>query len=182
MAKAGNHRVVALKDAAEWFADVRGRNGVSARALEFLALTAVRSGRSPRATWAEVDLEVQPLDGSGGADEGRCRPSGASHGRGRGAPQGLSRSSIRTILRPVPARSPGSENITQSFFLSPKKPTAGGLVWGVGPVLQLPVANDDIAPDQWGAGITGVALKQVGPWTAGGLANHVWSISGDDEY
>jgi hypothetical protein len=85
-------------------------------------------------------------------------------------------------LAPGSGSQTGFGNITQSFFLSPKKPTAGGLVWGVGPVLQLPVANDDIAPDQWGAGITGVALKQVGPWTAGGLANHVWSISGDDEY
>ncbi len=25
-------------------------------------------------------------------------------------------------------------------------------------------------------------MKQSGPWTVGGLANHVWSISGDDEY
>lgn len=76
----------------------------------------------------------------------------------------------------------GLGNITQSFFFSPKKPTAGGLIWGVGPVIQIPTGSDDIAPDQWGAGITGVALKQSGPWTVGGLANHVWSISGNDEF
>lgn len=71
---------------------------------------------------------------------------------------------------------------TQSFFFSPKQPTADGLIWGVGPVIQIPTASDDIAPDQWGAGITGVALKQSGPWTVGALANHVWSISGSDEF
>jgi hypothetical protein len=76
----------------------------------------------------------------------------------------------------------GIGNITQSIFLSPKAPTRGGLIWGVGPVLQIPTASDDIAPDQWGAGITGVVLKQEGPWTVGGLANHVWSISDEDEF
>jgi hypothetical protein len=76
----------------------------------------------------------------------------------------------------------GLGNITQSFFFSPKEPTANGLVWGIGPVLQIPTANNDIAPDQWGAGITGVALKQSGGWTVGMLANHVWSISDEDEF
>jgi hypothetical protein len=76
----------------------------------------------------------------------------------------------------------GVGNILQSFFFSPKLPTANGLIWGVGPVFQIPTATDDIAPDQWGAGITGVALKQSGPWTVGGLANHVWSVSGNNEY
>lgn len=76
----------------------------------------------------------------------------------------------------------GFGNITQSFFFSPKVPTAGGLIWGVGPVIQIPIASDDIAPDQWGAGLTGVALKQTGPWTFGALVNHVWSISDNDRY
>ena len=98
----------------------------------------------------------------------------------------ISRTIIPLVDQDDLARGSGSQtgfgNITQSFFFSPKQPTAGGLVWGVGPVLQLPTASHDVAPDQWGAGITGVALKQSGPWTVGGLANHVWSISGEDEY
>ena len=69
----------------------------------------------------------------------------------------------------------------QSFFFSPKAPTDFGLVWGVGPVFLIPTATDNIATDQWGAGVTGVALRQAGPWTVGALANHIWSISGDDE-
>lgn len=76
----------------------------------------------------------------------------------------------------------GLGNITQSFFFSPKEPTKSGLIWGVGPVLQIPTATDDMAPNQWGAGITGVALKQADGWTVGMLANHVWSIGKSDQY
>lgn len=76
----------------------------------------------------------------------------------------------------------GIGNITQSFFFSPKEPTRGGIIWGVGPVLQIPTSSDGIAPKQWGAGITGVALKQANGWTYGMLANHVWSISDRDKY
>ncbi len=85
-------------------------------------------------------------------------------------------------LAPGSGSQTGFGNITQSFFFSPKDPTAGGLIWGVGPVFQLPTATDNVSPDQWAAGITGVALKQTGPWTVGGLANHVWSISGEDRF
>jgi hypothetical protein len=73
----------------------------------------------------------------------------------------------------------GLGNTTQSFFLSPKAPTSFGLIWGVGPVIQIPTATDGIAANQWGAGITGVGLIQSGPWTYGALANHVWSVSGN---
>jgi hypothetical protein len=70
---------------------------------------------------------------------------------------------------------------TQSVFLSPKAPTSAGLVWGVGPVFLLPTATDNISTNQWGAGITGVALVQRHGWTFGGLANHIWSLTGEDE-
>ncbi len=71
---------------------------------------------------------------------------------------------------------------TQSFFLSPKAPTSFGLIWGVGPAFLIPTATDGVAPNQWGAGITGVALKQSGPWTVGALANHLWSLTGNSRY
>lgn len=75
----------------------------------------------------------------------------------------------------------GLGTTTQSFFLSPKAPTAGGLVWGAGPAFLIPTATDGIADDEWGAGITGVALLQTGPWTVGMLGNHLWSVTGDDD-
>lgn len=66
-----------------------------------------------------------------------------------------------------------------SLFLSPSRPTAGGVIWGAGPVFLLPTGTDDLlTAKQWGLGPTGVALAQAGPWTYGVLANHVWSIAG----
>ncbi len=76
----------------------------------------------------------------------------------------------------------GTGATTQSFFFSPKAPTSGGLIWGVGPAFILPTATDGLATNQWGAGVTGVGLVQTGPWTVGMLANHLWSITGNDEH
>lgn len=76
----------------------------------------------------------------------------------------------------------GFGNTTQSFFFSPKKPTKAGLIWGVGPAFSIPTATDGIANNQWGAGITGVALLQRKGWTVGALGNHLWSVTGDDRF
>jgi hypothetical protein len=76
----------------------------------------------------------------------------------------------------------GLGDTVQSLFFSPKAPTDAGWIWGVGPVFLLPTATDDLlGTEKWGAGPTGVALKQSGPWTYGALANHVWSFAGDDD-
>ena len=76
----------------------------------------------------------------------------------------------------------GLGDTTESLFFSPKAPTAGGLIWGVGPILLLPTAtNDALGTEKWGIGPTGVVLKQAGPWTVGLLAGHLWSVAGDDD-
>lgn len=76
----------------------------------------------------------------------------------------------------------GIGDIVQSVFFSPKAPTDSGWIWGAGPVFLFPTGSDDLlTTDKWGAGPTFVALKQEGPWTYGGLMNHVWSIAGDDD-
>ena len=76
----------------------------------------------------------------------------------------------------------GVSDIVQSLFFSPKAPTSSGWIWGVGPVFLLPTGSDDLlTTDKWGAGPTAVALKQSGPWTYGGLVNHIWSVAGDDD-
>ena len=75
----------------------------------------------------------------------------------------------------------GLGDISLSMFFSPKQPTAGGLIWGAGPILLLPTATDSkLGADKWGAGPAGVLITMRGPWTLGGLANHVWSFAGDD--
>jgi len=76
----------------------------------------------------------------------------------------------------------GLGDTLQSLFFSPKEPTSGGLIWGVGPVFLLPTATEDIlGGEKWGTGPTGVVLTQRGPWTFGFLANHIWSFAGDDD-
>lgn len=77
----------------------------------------------------------------------------------------------------------GLGDVTQSLFFSPKALTASGWTWGVGPVLLLPTATDDLlGTEKWGAGPTAVALRQTaGGWTYGALVNHIWSFAGDDD-
>ena len=71
----------------------------------------------------------------------------------------------------------GLGDITQSFFFSPKQPTAGGWIWGAGPIFLLPAGKDEFSTDNWGLGPTFVALKQQNGWTYGGLFNHVWGVT-----
>ncbi len=65
---------------------------------------------------------------------------------------------------------------------SPKALSKRGWTWGLGPVWLLPTATDDaLGSEKFGIGPTGVALKQKGSWTYGLLANHIWSVVGDDD-
>ena len=80
---------------------------------------------------------------------------------------------------------PGSGNqfglgdTVQSFFFTPKQ--AKGIIWGAGPVILLPTGTDQLlSGHKWGVGPTAVVLKQAGQWTIGGLANHIWSVAGDN--
>jgi hypothetical protein len=95
---------------------------------------------------------------------------------------------IRTIMPVIYAESPvpGGDNkaglgdITQSFFFSPKAPTRGGWIWGVGPVFLYPTATDDaLGAEKFGLGPTAVVLKQEHGWTYGMLVNHIWSVAGN---
>jgi hypothetical protein len=95
---------------------------------------------------------------------------------------------IRTIMPVIYAESPlpggndtaGLGDITQSFFFSPKAPTSGGWIWGVGPVFLYPSATDStLGTEKFGLGPTAVVLRQQHGWTYGMLANHIWSVAGD---
>lgn len=55
IARVTHHPALSLAEAPAWFADLRARSGNSARALEFAALTAARSGEVRGATWEELD-------------------------------------------------------------------------------------------------------------------------------
>jgi hypothetical protein len=99
----------------------------------------------------------------------------------------ISRTIVPLIRQEDVSQEPGTQSglgdVLQSLFFSPKDLTASGWTWGVGPVLLIPTASDDLlGSDKWGTGPTAVALKQTANgWTYGALANHVWSFAGDDE-
>ena len=80
------------------------------------------------------------------------------------------------IVTPNSGNQTGLGDIVQSVFFSPAKPGVAGIIWGVGPVFLLPTGtNRMLTARQFGLGPTAVALKQIGGWTLGGLANHIWS-------
>ncbi len=54
VAKADNQPALALGDVARWWGDLQKRDGMAARALEFLTLTAARSGEVRGMVWDEV--------------------------------------------------------------------------------------------------------------------------------
>lgn len=71
----------------------------------------------------------------------------------------------------------GFGDMLPTFFLSPKKP--GKLIWGAGPVLQLPTAtNTFLGQGKLGVGPSVVVLTQPGHWTLGVLVNNIWSVAG----
>ena len=71
----------------------------------------------------------------------------------------------------------GVGDIVQSLWLSPKKPTDSGWIWGAGAAFLIPTGSD-VSAETWGVGPTALALKQDGPWTYGALFNHIWSTGG----
>jgi hypothetical protein len=71
----------------------------------------------------------------------------------------------------------GLGDMQPTFFLSPRKP--GKIIWGAGPIFQLPTATDYfLGQGKLGIGPSVVVLTQPGHWTLGALANNVWSVAG----
>jgi hypothetical protein len=93
----------------------------------------------------------------------------------------ITRTIVPLIHRPELA--PGIGNVSGlgdvqfSTFLSPVK--ASRIIWGVGPILSIPTATDDLlGTKKLGVGPTAVALTIHGPWLIGALANNVFSVAG----
>ena len=76
----------------------------------------------------------------------------------------------------------GIADTSMTGFFTPKKTGDSGIVWGVGPTVLLPTAtNDYMGANEWGAGISAVALAVHGKWVYGGLISNVWSFTGDNQ-
>lgn len=74
----------------------------------------------------------------------------------------------------------GLGDTQMSLFVSPETAGPGGLIWGIGTVINIPTATDPLlGTREWGAGPTAVALVQKGNWTVGVLANQMWTFDGN---
>lgn len=76
---ARNYPALRLDDAARWFAALGERDGMGARALEFQALTAARTGAVRFMTWEEVDLEAGLWTIQPGREASKIPPGGRPH-------------------------------------------------------------------------------------------------------
>ncbi|KPQ16481.1 MAG: Integrase [Rhodobacteraceae bacterium HLUCCO18] len=74
-----NFPALQIDDAPRWYAALRARRGMSARALEFQALTASRSGAVRFATWDEIDLGAGLWTIQPGRKQSKIPPSGRPH-------------------------------------------------------------------------------------------------------
>jgi hypothetical protein len=93
----------------------------------------------------------------------------------------ITRTILPVISQPAPLheRTDGISDIQFSAMLSPADP--GSLIWGVGPILQLPTNSDRVlGNDNWGLGpqVVALSIEKGSPWVYGGLINNICSLSG----
>jgi hypothetical protein len=60
-------------------------------------------------------------------------------------------------------------------------PESKGLMWGFGPVFELPTGGSIRGTEKWSAGPSLVVLAQPGDWTFGALINNTWSFAGNSD-
>lgn len=73
----------------------------------------------------------------------------------------------------------GMNNFELETFFSPN--TDSPIIWGIGPYLSLPAGSSGrFGSQQTGLGVTGVVLRQDGPWTYGVLGFVAWDVGGTD--
>lgn len=76
----------------------------------------------------------------------------------------------------------GISDIALSLYFTPSEVGPSGWIWGVGPLLLFNSATEDsLGAGRWGIGPAGVALKQMGPWTIGGLTSYTLDVGGDSD-
>jgi hypothetical protein len=79
-------------------------------------------------------------------------------------------------IPPSLERESGLGNIQYQGFFTPAEP--GKIIWGVGPVFELPTNTSGLGSDKWSAGPAAVALTMPGKWVLGALIQNIWSFAG----
>jgi hypothetical protein len=89
----------------------------------------------------------------------------------------ITRTILPVVYTEYPAYQTGLGNLQFTGFLSPAKP--GKLIWGVGPVFQIPTNTDTfLGSNLWSAGPSAVGLVMTEHWVVGLLAQNIWSFAG----
>jgi len=70
-----------------------------------------------------------------------------------------------------------SDIVFSAFYV----PESSGLMWGFGPVLELPTGGSKRGTQKWSIGPSFVALQQTKVLTLGILVNNAWSFAGKSE-
>ncbi|MBW1829081.1 MAG: hypothetical protein JRI74_06640, partial [Deltaproteobacteria bacterium] len=74
------------------------------------------------------------------------------------------------------SRESGLGNIQYQGFFTAAEP--GKIVWGLGPVFELPTNTSGLGSDKWSAGAAALVLTMPGKWVVGGLMQNMWSFAG----
>lgn len=72
-------------------------------------------------------------------------------------------------------------DVIYTAWLSPKK--SGKIVWGAGPVFQIPMGSspDEFGSREFGIGPSVVALTIINKWVAGFVTNNIWTFGDVEE-
>jgi len=74
----------------------------------------------------------------------------------------------------------GIGDISYTAWLSPTK--ASKIIWGVGPVFQIPTSSgDEFGSGEFGIGPSVVALTTINQWVAGIVINNIWTFGDAEE-
>jgi len=74
-----------------------------------------------------------------------------------------------------------SSGLSDIVFTAFYVPESKGVMWGFGPVIELPTGGSKRGTEKWSAGPSLVVLAQPGDWTFGGLVNNAWSFAGNSD-
>ena len=74
-----------------------------------------------------------------------------------------------------------SSGLADIVFTAFYVPESKGIMWGFGPVVELPTGGSIRGTEKWSAGPSFLVLAQPADWTFGALVNNAWSVAGKSE-
>lgn len=74
--------------------------------------------------------------------------------------------------------SSGLGDIIETVFYVPE---SKNIIWGVGPVIEIPTGGSERGSQKWSAGPSFLALVQPADWTFGAIINNAWSFAGNED-